>query len=333
MLRDNQLLKLPTGLHADGGGLYLRVSPKGKRTWLVRSRDDGKDTTKTVGKYPVMSLADARRTLTVTLCITSEVALKTYKSKLKVQCPEQIEWLLRPIEKFELSASKKDLVAVLQKKAETAPVLANRMLTRWQDFFNFCVQQGWLENNPLLGVQRKFIGGKEKSRNRVLSWEEIKDLYSKPPIVHYKVLYFILLTGLRPSEALWVLKHRRTKDVPTKMGHNTLPHSHLIQYALKQKFVLPASDLTMSNAMRRKGLTYRPHDLRRTFVTRLNDLGVAPYVVEKMVDHKLQGVMAVYNHAEYWPERNAAQRLWDRKLIALWRSVLAQDSDPCSCPP
>jgi hypothetical protein len=39
-----------------------------------------------------------------------------------------------------------------------------------------------------------------------------------------------------------------------------------------------------------------------------------------MLNHKMEGVMAVYNHAEYWPERVAAQRLWDRKLQELRRS-------------
>lgn len=31
---------------------------------------------------------------------------------------------------------------------------------------------------------------------------------------------------------------------------------------------------------------------------------------------------AVYNHAEYWAERNAAQRLWDKKLISLVRDLV-----------
>jgi integrase len=191
--------------------------------------------------------------------------------------------------------------------------MANRMLTRWKDFLNFCEQQGWVTNNPLAIVQRKFVGGKEGSRDRVLSWDETKQIDDP-------VLWFILLTGLRPSEAIWALKHRKAVDIPTKTTLHTLPKSHLIRWFLKRKLALPSSHLTLSNRLRRAGATYRPHDLRRTFVTRLNEMGVAPYVVEKLVNHKLQGVMAVYNHAEYWPERNAAQRLWDRKLITQLRT-------------
>ena len=286
-----------------------------------------------MGVYPRMSLAEARRTSTPTLWITFEVALSEYKSKLKVRRPEQVEWLLSDLRCNDLlsTATKVGLVAKLQEKAATAPVMANRMLTRWQDFFNFCVQQGWIQENPLAGVQRKFVGGKETSRNRVLSWEEIKSLMASPPTQYPHVLFYILLTGLRPSEAIWSLRNKVTRDIPTKTSVHSLPKSHLIHVVQRHadKLPLPASDETLSNAMRRKKLDYRPHDLRRTFVTRLADLGVAPHVVEKLVNHRLQGVMAVYNHAEYWPERHAAQRLWDRKLIELLRAATLSH-DPSS---
>jgi integrase len=35
------------------------------------------------------------------------------------------------------------------------------------------------------------------------------------------------------------------------------------------------------------------HDLRRTFSTRLNGMGVAPHVVERMLNHTFPGVMGV----------------------------------------
>jgi integrase len=43
---------------------------------------------------------------------------------------------------------------------------------------------------------------------------------------------------------------------------------------------------------------FTPHDLRRTVTTRLKELGVLPHIVEKIVGHRLQGVMAVYNRAD-----------------------------------
>ena len=283
---------------------------------MQRSQLGGRNRAKTIGHYPQMTLAAARRLINTPQTLTTDEAIKVYLSKLKVKRPEQIEWLMKDFP--DIYADRAALVQILQKKAHTAPTMANRMLTRWKDFLSFCEQQGWIEGNPLSIVQRKYVGGKEESRERVLNWEEISSLL----VADDPVLQFILLTGLRPSEAIWVLKHRKTANIPTKTTLHTLPKSHLIQWFLKRKLALPSSHLTLSNRLRRAGATYRPHDLRRTFVTCLNELGVAPYVVEKLVNHKLQGVMAVYNHAEYWPERHAAQRLWDKKLIAVWRSAV-----------
>jgi integrase len=69
----------------------------------------------------------------------------------------------------------------------------------------------------------------------------------------------------------------------------------------------------------KNGLTFTPHDLRRTFATRLSDLGVAPHVIEKLLNHKMPGVMAVYNRADYWPERVAAMEMWCKKVGELRR--------------
>ncbi|MBT4527849.1 MAG: site-specific integrase [Deltaproteobacteria bacterium] len=60
-----------------------------------------------------------------------------------------------------------------------------------------------------------------------------------------------------------------------------------------------------------------PHDLRRTVATQLNELGVLPHVVEKILNHKMQGVMAVYNKAEYFDERVEALKIWQEKIIQI----------------
>ncbi len=46
--------------HSDGGGLYLRVTPAGGMSWKWKYRVHGKEQTKTFGKYPDISLAEAR---------------------------------------------------------------------------------------------------------------------------------------------------------------------------------------------------------------------------------------------------------------------------------
>lgn len=59
------------------------------------------------------------------------------------------------------------------------------------------------------------------------------------------------------------------------------------------------------------------HDLRRTVATGLNDLGVAPHVVEALLGHSIQGVAGIYNHSQYLPEKLKALELWQDRLALL----------------
>jgi hypothetical protein len=51
--------KGPAALH-DGGGLYLRVSATGAKSWVFRFQLDGKRRDMGLGPFPDISLADAR---------------------------------------------------------------------------------------------------------------------------------------------------------------------------------------------------------------------------------------------------------------------------------
>ncbi|PUE09036.1 hypothetical protein B9Z51_08890 [Limnohabitans sp. T6-5] len=46
--------------HADGGGMYLHVTPAGAKLWRMAYRMDGKQQTASFGAYPAVGLADAR---------------------------------------------------------------------------------------------------------------------------------------------------------------------------------------------------------------------------------------------------------------------------------
>ena len=48
---------------------------------------------------------------------------------------------------------------------------------------------------------------------------------------------------------------------------------------------------------------YTPHDCRRTASTLMNGNKVQPFIVERVLNHTMQGVMAVYNQAPYEEER------------------------------
>lgn len=65
------------------------------------------------------------------------------------------------------------------------------------------------------------------------------------------------------------------------------------------------------------GGEWSPHDLRRTMASRMGDLGVAPHVIERCLNHIQQGIVAVYQRQEYMVERQAAFELWGSQLTAL----------------
>lgn len=66
------------------------------------------------------------------------------------------------------------------------------------------------------------------------------------------------------------------------------------------------------------------HDLRRTFATRLAELGTAPHVIERLLNHAtgtVSGVSAVYNRATYLKEMREAVELWESYLT---RAIAAE---------
>jgi integrase len=69
------------------------------------------------------------------------------------------------------------------------------------------------------------------------------------------------------------------------------------------------------------GMTgWRLHDLRRTCVSGMARLGVAPHVADKILNHQagtISGVAAVYQRHEFLAERRAALDLWGAHIDQL----------------
>lgn len=49
-----------------------------------------------------------------------------------------------------------------------------------------------------------------------------------------------------------------------------------------------------------------PNDLRRTAATMMGDRGIRPDTIDRVLNHKLKGVAAIYNRATYDPEKRQA---------------------------
>ncbi len=59
---------------------------------------------------------------------------------------------------------------------------------------------------------------------------------------------------------------------------------------------------------------YTPHDLRRTFRTRLSTLGVTPHISERCLNHSLGKIIKTYDQHDYLDERREALEKWSNSL-------------------
>jgi hypothetical protein len=68
------------------------------------------------------------------------------------------------------------------------------------------------------------------------------------------------------------------------------------------------------------------HDLRRTVVSGMARLGVAPHVANKILNHQsgtISGVAAVYQRHEFLSEQKQALELWGEHILSLGRAAVA----------
>jgi integrase len=211
-----------------------------------------------------------------------------------------------------------------------------RAMLRW------AVGRGDLDHNPIDGM-RKPPGS--KPRERVLSDEEIRTLWNGLPEALGKsascqrIIKLCLVTGQRVGEvagmrkaelngATWTIPGSRTKN-----GHtHTVPLSPLaikiigtpeevVFPNLQGHSPLPASAVarTITRAQERFGIAqWTAHDLRRTALTQMAKLGVAPIVLGHVANHRTTtkaGItLGVYVQHAYEREKREALELWANRL-------------------
>ena len=352
----------------DGNGLYVRVRPNGKKSWVLRRKINKVTRKTTIGHYPDVSLRNARLKAAQeriddkakakrssrginTPGTLGELLRQFYSEQIEhnYKRPEKVRMYIdNRVPEFIKSLKVADLdstdtrefrIAVrdwLFKYAKSSgPVGANRLLAILKQATRYGTAIGYLTVDPLRELTRKLVGGTEKSGDRTLTPKEIKRLWHAES-QHLPLFKFLLLTGQRIGEAqlaVWSDIRDDRWHIPAENSKNNRAHWVPITDAISNVLsplphtrtkVFGTRSTTGTQAWLRRwcdreGINPRftPHDLRRTYVTELNELGVEPYVIERLVNHAMSGVMAVCNKAEYAEERITAARLWSGHITKI----------------
>jgi integrase len=247
-----------------------------------------------------------------------------------------------------------DLLHRIEK--DSGAVTSNRVGATLSAMFVWAVKEGLVLANPVIGANKR----PERSRDRVLSDSELALIWRALGDGQYAaIVRLLMLSGQRMGEVAglrWgevdfardqiVLPGERTKN---GLRHE-IPMSPTVRQILKaqpktveRELVFgrgtgPFSGLSRCKDRLDKKITelndgkplahWTQHDLRRSFATRLSDLGVQPHVIECLLNHVggfRAGVAATYNRASYTNEKKQALLIWDEHIasvVAGRRSVI-----------
>lgn len=225
---------------------------------------------------------------------------------------------------------------IRQIATRTGPVNANRARANLSACFAWAMGEGLAPRNPVIGTNK---AAEEKPRDRVLKLDEIKCIWQATgePGDFNAIVRLLLLTGQRREEiasmawseldlgeCLWVLPGERTKN----------GRAHLVPLSpAAESIITPlprhaGRDLVFgrgcgsfsgwSQSKRRlddrlKLPAWRLHDIRRTVITGMAELGIQPHVVEAIANHvsgHKAGIAGVYNRASYAAEKRQAMAIW-----------------------
>jgi integrase len=225
-----------------------------------------------------------------------------------------------------------------------AAVQAGKMLSRLNTFFEWCVRTERLVSNPAANMLKP---AREAERDRWLNDAEIRAFWSAAGTLEARfcgLVRLMLLTGQRRSEVGGICKaeldfENQRWTIPGRRTKNGKEHIvHLSALALEVIGEIPVSDLatgripgssSFGRAKKRldaeMGSDIPPwvlHDLRRTATTVMAEIGVAPHVADKVLNHTsgtIRGVARVYNRSLYIKERKDALEALGRYVENLIR--------------
>ena len=223
--------------YSDEKGLYLEVTPSGGKFWRLKYRFNGRESTLTIGSYPEITLAQARRTRDeARIQLYKNIDPNAIKNERLQQTDESLlfkslamEWMedrkavikentyLRDLSVFEKDLfpalgdmpidqiKGKDVLACAKKIEERgAQEMAKRSIPLAGRIFRFAIRKGLIENDPTPHLQEALKPRKVKHMARLDISEfppflERMDRYHGNPMIK-TAIQLMTLTFVRTAE-------------------------------------------------------------------------------------------------------------------------------------
>ncbi|WP_268959221.1 tyrosine-type recombinase/integrase [Plesiomonas shigelloides] len=231
-----------------------------------------------------------------------------------------------------------------------SPVQAGNVLVKMKQVIRYALRRKRITSNALMLLELNDIGRRPDSGERFLDDGEIKLFWNSidKTLMSWQnkiLLRLTLLTGCRGvelrlarkedfnlQERIWVIPKENSKTRKRFVrGLSRLSVSYLQQVfdlypdlsivfppaKLQEDRPMSASTLISLAAQVEEVMAvphWSLHDLRRTCKTKMAELGVAPHVSEKILGHKLTGMLSIYDQYDYIPEQQDAAEKWAQKI-------------------
>lgn len=311
------------------------------RTWLAEGKNPRHEMNYTVQEaLKPVTVGDALTYWLEYYVKENRVDYIALKRRLNNHVIQQIGAM--PLDKCEL----RHWLACFDQVAKRTPVTAGFVLQACKQALKFCRRRRYAISNVLDDLNVADVGKKPDISERVLSNKELGELLQaldkKIFSPYYVALIRLLIVfGARTvelrlseigewdfTEMLWTVpkEHSKTKvAIFRPIPEAILPfvtqlveqnrHTGLLLGAVKQE--ASVSQYGRLAHRRLKHPQWSLHDIRRTFTTMLNDLGVDPHVVEQLTGHQMPGMQRVYNHSRYIDAKRNALDMWVERLEIL----------------
>lgn len=296
----------------------------------------------TLGRYPSMSLAEARqkarhilisepvKTSDLTFAQALDIFVKTHCASKKERTGKDYENTLRRhfsgFNPKKLSALSTERVMSVIDDLVERPSEANHAFQYARTFFKWCVRRRYIDRSPLEGFG---LPAKTKARSRVLTDDELRKIWKSCTGQFGNVVRLCILHGHRRGEISLGLPSWATDKltIPADVTKNGREHTLPLSAFARKFFTAPFPRFAWSREKRKldkkSGVKdWTLHDLRRTFATNLAKLGTPIHVTEKILNHVSGthgGIVGVYQLHSYEAEIKTAMEQWEAKVRAMCR--------------